>query len=1093
MADSKLTFSFHGERKAFLKKLNDSLKELYKRETVQLAGTKPDVEPKKYASQEVTLDDVYVKLHILAKAELERRVGSAAVQGSVSEMMRFAHAFSEDAKEAKSIELASILELAADERYRLLKKKGARVLALAGAGVGKTMSFLKKAGLEWARGNIWNDMDLVFALPLRQPSVHSARTLQELLSLEEHGFHVQTEREQICQHIDENLSRVCLILDGLDEIDLCQCSDFVLKVIKGIALDGVRLIVTSRPSIEVMELAKAHPFNQRVEVLGFNQEELERYVGKVLNCEDADALMRQVSGNPQLCAFMQVPVNAAHVCSLYRSGTKTIPTTLPAITTAILRQTLALIEPKRKRPRQVAEKWSEINPDLLEPVNELAAFAFRTLVDKVTVFEKRHFDDHQLSPEALSLGLLVACDNIRPDTTPQWVFSLLILHEALAAYHIASTTSTTDVPWLVQTLGSLSGHLNTFWRFLAAQLDSAAVDTLLSSLFLKSSSELSTALNNSSDSASSAEGRHLSRGETYFLSASHAEMHKLADKLSSHLTREQGERLADHLLSGVVCGRGKLAVESTIRHQGKAMTGATFLAELLQMWKTRVPRASIYLLHSAIATFDESAASNCFPDLATPSASQASEMVDLETEGGQQVLLLACHCYHEHCAGRDEIIDGTNNSRPDTASTTSTIASPVFSSTTASILCNTTSSTTVRSALSSSSNSSMTTNTATTNTDVSPVSSSNTVSTATTSASTATTITSSNTTTGINTNRSCTSGSSFCKFRQILERSGGLDFDDIHLTPDDCCAVGFVLHDFNRSVTVFTVKFSRIGDNGYAQLASGLIMCQNITELDLVGNNLSDRHKDHVAMVILNNSSTLRQLAVGKNHFTSLGSATIHGNTHYCGQLELLWIGGSLCADIKVNISTLCSVLPACPHLTSLFLCHYRLDVDSLTQLHTLLSSHNLQHLSLVSNDLTMDCFPILKLIIAQHRHSLTGLVICGNTLGNGFFLETQDLLQSCSSLQDVLLADFGLTSQVLPLLASLLRSWSSLAVLFLMNNDFTGNSDGAESFGSALQSCPRLLRLWMPDEKFVSAELQTALTRAAGRTTTVTYKNVVW
>ena len=306
----KLIYSLHGERKEFLKKLNTSLHELYQRETVRLSGTKPDAKVKsKYACQEVTLDQVYVKLHILAKSELERRVGNAAAQGSISEMMRFAHVFSgnDKGKGATSIELGDLVELAAEERNRLLKKKGARTPVLAGACVGNTMSFLKTAGLEWSRGKIWNDMELAFALPLRQPSVHKSSKLEELLSLEDHGFHRRTDREEICQYINDNLSRVRLTLDGLDEVDLCVCSDFVTKVVKDIALDGVRLIDTSRPSIQVMELAKSHPLNQRVQVLGFSPEGLRSYVGKVLKSEDADALMRQVTGNPHGCGCTDAP------------------------------------------------------------------------------------------------------------------------------------------------------------------------------------------------------------------------------------------------------------------------------------------------------------------------------------------------------------------------------------------------------------------------------------------------------------------------------------------------------------------------------------------------------------------------------------------------------------------------------------------------------------------------------------------------------------------------------------------------------------------------------------------------------------------
>ena len=104
------------------------------------------------------------------------------------------------------------------------------------------------------------------------------------------------------------------------------------------------------------------------------------------------------------------------------------------------------------------------------------------------------------------------------------------------------------------------------------------------------------------------QGNQTGSSQAFFLSVSHADMCKLADKLSQHLTIEQGERLAEHLLAGVVVGSGKLAVESSIRLQGKVMNGARSLAELLQMWKNRLPCASVYLLRSAIASFHQSTA-----------------------------------------------------------------------------------------------------------------------------------------------------------------------------------------------------------------------------------------------------------------------------------------------------------------------------------------------------------------------------------------------------------------------------------------------------------------------------------------------------
>ena len=61
------------------------------------------------------------------------------------------------------------MHLASMRRRRLLKKMGVDFLALARAGepgVGKIMSFLKKGALEWAKGNIWTNIELHSAVRL---------------------------------------------------------------------------------------------------------------------------------------------------------------------------------------------------------------------------------------------------------------------------------------------------------------------------------------------------------------------------------------------------------------------------------------------------------------------------------------------------------------------------------------------------------------------------------------------------------------------------------------------------------------------------------------------------------------------------------------------------------------------------------------------------------------------------------------------------------------------------------------------------------------------------------------------------------------
>ena len=105
--------------------------------------------------------------------------------------------------------------------------------------------------------------------------------------------------------------------------------------------------MTSRPSTEVLELDRKHPFNRRIEVVGFRRQDLSKYVRKLLSEDDAADVMAQVDAHPQLAAFMQTPINCAQACLMYRSGLTKLPTTIPAIASHTLRSVFKLSEGKQ--------------------------------------------------------------------------------------------------------------------------------------------------------------------------------------------------------------------------------------------------------------------------------------------------------------------------------------------------------------------------------------------------------------------------------------------------------------------------------------------------------------------------------------------------------------------------------------------------------------------------------------------------------------------------------------------------------------------------------------------------------------------------
>ena len=329
-------------------------------------------------------------------------------------------------------------------------------------------------------------MEFLFALPLRQRAVSSAQNLVQLLRLNDLGITDIDEQAFVAAYIMRHLKRVCLVLYGMDEVKLQQCSSFVQDILKGKKLRDVNLIVTSRPSSQVLNLDQRYPFTRRVELVGFDIHDIHQYAHSVLSEGDAANFLEQVSSNPQLVSFMQTPINCVNACALYRFGKTTLPRTTTAIVSEMLRLVVKQKEEKVTGQAQTdfPKQWQDVAAHLREATDDLACFAFFRLINQCMVFREKDFQQHGLSQEALALGLLESCCDMQYEGIEQQRFAHLIMQESLAARHVIKTVSTDDdLDWLVSELGPLTGHLNAFYRCLSAELQTeSGVDTLILAL-----------------------------------------------------------------------------------------------------------------------------------------------------------------------------------------------------------------------------------------------------------------------------------------------------------------------------------------------------------------------------------------------------------------------------------------------------------------------------------------------------------------------------------------------------------------------------------------------------------------------------------
>ena len=188
---------------------------------------------------------------------------------------------------------------------------------MSSAGYGKTTLFTKVVPLRWAMNELWRGMfDLLMARELRHEDVRLAKVVNELLGL--HALNLmEDQRETVADRIHNNPRRDCIVLDGLDETRTSHCSQFVSDVMKGKALKGLRIIITSRPCGEAFNLTDGKKHDRRVELID-RCNDVETYIRKILNGREARQLLRKVRNNPQVMSMMTTPLLAYEFCKVNR-------------------------------------------------------------------------------------------------------------------------------------------------------------------------------------------------------------------------------------------------------------------------------------------------------------------------------------------------------------------------------------------------------------------------------------------------------------------------------------------------------------------------------------------------------------------------------------------------------------------------------------------------------------------------------------------------------------------------------------------------------------------------------------------------------
>ena len=365
------------------------------------------------------------------------------------------------------------------------------VIVVEGApGVGKS-TFAWEFCRRWERGEIAQQYQLVLLLRLRDDSISKAKSLEDLI------YHP---RQDICQGVLHGLLgnggiNTLIILEGFDELpdDQRKESSFFLQLILGKVLLHATILVTSRHWATSAVMRKiGHRVFQHIEVLGFTEENIKRYVtsvftGKEVGAhsveespdevneeakENIDDVMKYLDTYPQIKACMYIPLNAAIVVSIYKEskeGKCILPKTLTelyyALTQVLLLRHLYGHPVYRQREWNIDSFESDLPDEVYTQLLSISKIAYDGISRKWGESVQLIFSDLPAGFETLGFMQSVSQLYVKHGQKMSHNFLHLTVQEFLAALYIQTTM--TPAEQLEHFKRHKEGRLKVVLRFLA--------------------------------------------------------------------------------------------------------------------------------------------------------------------------------------------------------------------------------------------------------------------------------------------------------------------------------------------------------------------------------------------------------------------------------------------------------------------------------------------------------------------------------------------------------------------------------------------------------------------------------------------------
>ena len=313
-------------------------------------------------------------------------------------------------------------------------------------GIGKTV-LAKRIAYLWATRELLTDVNILFLLFLRDPELQKVKTSEHLI---QYLSSKCLDEEQLKNCVTQLMElKVGIVMDGFDEYPIkLHKKSFIANLIKGKVFHNSIVVLTSRPTATISLHDKV---DRRVEILGFAQEERDKYISDSLDStEQRRQLQDYLKRQPIINGLIYVPLHLAVLLYLFKVQSK-LPETLTEMNESFIIHTIYRSMTKNElTPPGVVNNVNSLE-DLPRPIsnilNKLSKLALIGLQNNQLVFTyaeiKANCPEIESNiPGALNgFGMLQVVQHFPKKgagATVSFNFLHYTMQEYLAAFHVSN-------------------------------------------------------------------------------------------------------------------------------------------------------------------------------------------------------------------------------------------------------------------------------------------------------------------------------------------------------------------------------------------------------------------------------------------------------------------------------------------------------------------------------------------------------------------------------------------------------------------------------------------------------------------------------